>query len=338
MAQVKVMPFERTIECEEGQAILQAALTQGYYLRYGCKHGGCGTCKAMLVDGDVVDSSSSFALPGSERAKGYILVCSSRPTEDCVLDISSMELTEDEFLAGDKVEVFETTLVRRELLTPTICGLTLRLAEPSSIKFIAGQYVNVEIPDTTVVRSFSFANTPSSDGEIELIVRLIPDGQFGRYLSTRGEVGELVRVFGPMGSLKMRPSYRKLVMVAGGTGLAPILSMLGDLAEKGTDREIVCFVGARTCSELYFLARLEALRATLPGLEIIPVAEQPENGWRGERGRVTGAIPRSRSSLKGYDAYICGPGPMVDAARTAVVDLGVREKNVYYDAFVPTGE
>ncbi|MDB5068874.1 MAG: hypothetical protein JWM18_5308 [Chloroflexi bacterium] len=338
MAQVKVMPFERTIVCEEGQSVLQAALGQGYYLRYGCKHGGCGTCKALLVDGDVVDGSSSFALASSERVKGWILVCSSRPTEDCVLDISSMELTEDEFLAGDRVEVFETTLVRRELLTPTICGLTLRLSEPSSIRFTAGQFVNVEIPDSTVVRAFSFANAPGSGGEIELIVRLIPDGRFGHYLTMRGELGDRIRVYGPLGSLRMRPSYRKIVMVAGGTGLAPILSMLGDVAEKGSDREMVCFVGARTCSELYFLERLEAMRATLPGLEIIPVAEQPENGWKGERGRVTEAIPRRRSSLKGYDAYICGPGPMVDAARSAVVALGVREKNIYFDAFVPTGE
>jgi NAD(P)H-flavin reductase len=141
-----------------------------------------------------------------------------------------------------------------------------------------------------------------------------------------------------MGSLRMRPSYRKIVMIAGGTGLAPILSMLGDLAEKGSDREIVCFVGARTDSELYFVERLEALRATLSGLEIIPVVEQPLNGWKGEQGRVTEAIPRRRSSLKGYDAYICGPAPMVDAARSVVVNLGVREKNIYYDAFVPSGE
>lgn len=337
MAQVRVMPFDRTFACEDGQSILQAALGQGYFLRYGCKKGGCGTCRAMVVDGDVEDGSSTFALPTSERNQGWILVCSTRVFGDCVLDISSMELTEEEFLAGDQIEMWETTLVRRELLTPTIYGLTLRVDDPPAIRFVAGQFVNVEIPGTSTVRSFSFANTPRNDGEIELLVRLLPGGCFGEYLGDRAAIGDRVRVFGPLGKLRMRPTYRKIVMVAGGTGLAPILSMLGELADKGSDREVVCFVGARTCTELYHLDRLEALRSSLPGLEVFPVVENAENGWRGERGRVTEAIPRVRDSLKGYDAYICGPGPMVDAARDMVVALGVRDRNVYFDAFLPTG-
>jgi len=110
VSQVRFTPFGRTIECAEGEPILSAALSRGYFLRYGCKHGGCGTCKVLVTDGDLEDSGSSFALTRADRSAGWALACSSRPLSDCVIDISAMGLTEDEFLAGDQVETFETVI------------------------------------------------------------------------------------------------------------------------------------------------------------------------------------------------------------------------------------
>ena len=337
MPKVKFTPFDRTIECADGEGILGAALSQGYFLRYGCKHGGCGTCKVLVTDGDVEDSGSSFALAHAERTAGWALACSSRPLSDCVIDISPMGLTEEEFLAGDQVETFETVIERVTDLTPTIRGVTLRLVSPPQMRFTAGQFVNVEVPGTADVRAFSMANTPGANSEIELIVRIFPGGKFSEYLK-RAKKGDAVRVFGPVGSLRVRLSYRKILMIAGGSGMAPVLSMLTDLTEKRDRRQITVFFGARTCEELYYLDRLKTLCDLSAQAEFVPVVEDPgPAAWEGESGRVTEVVARRMGSLRGYDAYLCGPPPMVEAARELVVQLGVREANVYFDAFVPTG-
>lgn len=336
MSKVRVTPFGRTIVCAEGEPILSAALSRGYFLRYGCKHGGCGTCKVMVTDGDIEDSGSSFALTRAERSVGWALACSSRPLSDCVIDVSAMGLTEDEFLAGDQVEAFETVIESVTDLTPTIRGVTLRLLNPPQMRFTAGQFVNVEVPGTDSVRAFSMANAPSANSQIELIVRIFPGGQFSEYLK-HAEKGQIVRVFGPVGSLRMRVSYRKILMIAGGSGLAPLLSMLTDLTQKNDRRPVTVFFGARTCEELYYLDRLNALSNLSARAEFVPVVEGAGLAWEGETGLVTDAIARRMGSLRGYDAYLCGPPLMVEAARELVVQLGVREANVYFDAFVPTG-
>jgi NAD(P)H-flavin reductase/ferredoxin len=333
---VRFTPFDRTIECADGEGILGAALSQGYFLRYGCKHGGCGTCKVLVTDGDVEDSGSSFALAHAERSAGWALACSSRPLSDCVIDISPMGLTEEEFLAGDRVETFDTVLERVTDLTPTIRGVTLRLVSPPAMRFTAGQFVNVEVPGTGDVRAFSMANAPSAASEIELIVRIFPGGKFSEYLKD-AQKGDTVRVFGPVGSLRVRLSYRKILMIAGGSGMAPMLSMLADLTQKGDRRAATLFFGARTRAELYHTERLAALCDLAARAEFVPVVQDPGEAWDGERGLVTDAVARRMGSLRGYDAYLCGPPPMVEAARELVVRLGVREANVYFDAFVPTG-
>src|SRR6516164_5695993 len=255
MPNVRFAPFDRTIECAEGVPILSSALSQGYFLRYGCKHGGCGTCKALVIEGDIEDSGSSFALTPADRSDGWALLCSSQPLSDCVIDISAMGLTDEEFQAGDQVETFETVIERVTDLTPTIRGVTLRLVSPPQMRFTAGQFVNVEVPGTADVRAFSMANTPGANSEIELIVRIFPGGKFSEYLK-RAKKGDAVRVFGPVGSLRVRLSYRKIIMIAGGSGMAPMLSMLTDLIQKNDRRAATLFFGARTCAELYHTDRL----------------------------------------------------------------------------------
>jgi NAD(P)H-flavin reductase/ferredoxin len=329
-------PFGRTLECAEGQTILSAALSGGYYLRYGCKYGGCGTCKVLVTDGDIEDSGSSFALTPAERSAGWALVCSSRALSDCVIDISAMNLTEEEFLAGDQIETFDTVIESITDLTPTLRSVTLRLVDPPQMRFTAGQFVNVEVPGTDDLRAFSMANPPSENSKIELVVRIFPGGQFSEYLK-HAERGQRVRVFGPVGSLRVRLSYRKILMIASGSGLAPLLSMLTDLTQKRDRRSVTVFFGARTREELYHLDRLNALCDRSAQVEFVPVVEEADQSWTGETGLVTDVIARRMGVLRGYDAYVCGPPSMVEAARELVIRLGVREANVHFDAFVPTG-
>jgi propane monooxygenase reductase subunit len=337
MNDVKVQPFDEVLGCEDDETILGAVLRQGYFLRYGCKGGGCGTCKVLLVDGDVDEHGSSFALPSSERAKGWILACASIPVEDCVIDVESMEMTEEEFRAGDVTVTYDTELEVVEPLTHDIRFVRLRLVEPERMKFVAGQFVSVGIPGTGLFRSYSMANPPSADQVVELIVRVIPGGMFSSWLEQRARPGDRVPVQGPYGMLKIRLSHRRILMIAGGSGMAPILSMLEDLAEKGNERPVTLFFGARSERDLYLEDRLAKLGERMP-LEFVPaLSESWAPSWSGETGLVTEVLRRRLPSLEGWDAYMCGPPPMIDAATPLLVDSGVRARNIYFDAFAPTG-
>jgi NAD(P)H-flavin reductase/ferredoxin len=338
MPRVRLDPFGAEVVCADGETILAAVLRNGYFVRYGCKYGGCGTCQALLVEGDARDSGSSFALPGPARAQGWVLTCSSTPLGDCAIDVSAMELTEEEFLGGDTVTTIAASLASIESLTPTIYGVTLRLVDPPAMPFTAGQFVKVVVPgrENEAPRAFSMANSPADDSAVELFVKRLPGGLFARYLES-ARPGAPLQLHGPLGSLRARPSYRKMIMVAGGTGLAPLLSILTDLARKQDRRAAVLFFGARTPGELYHLDRIRRLCDTSAELSFVPVVQYPEPGWEGETGMVTEAVARRMPNLRGYDAYICGPPPMVMAARDLVLRLGVRLPNIYCDAFTPAG-
>jgi propane monooxygenase reductase subunit len=155
-----------------------------------------------------------------------MLLCSARPVGDCAIDVDVMELTDDEFRAGDRVGAFETEVVAFEELTHDTRGPTLALRDQGTMTFGAGQFVNLEIPGTDEVRSYSIANTPHVSDRIQLVVKLLPGGTFSGHLRSRLAVGDRLRVFGPLGELKLRLSHRRVLVVAGGSGLAPFLSML----------------------------------------------------------------------------------------------------------------
>lgn len=280
----------------------------------------------------------AFALPNSAREQGWILTCSSTPLADCEIDVSSMDLSDAEFYGGDQVATLAASLVSVESLTPTIYGVILRLLDPPVMRFKAGQFVSIEIPGPTdgAARAFSMANSPAEDSKVELFVKRLPGGRFADYLAS-AQPGDIICLHGPLGSLRVRPSYRKMIMIAGGSGLAPILSMLTDLADRHDQRPGCLFFGARTSAELYHIDRLQRLCRARPQFDFVPVVAEPEPAWNGETGMVTDAIARRMPSLRGYDAYICGPPPMVAAAIALTLRLGVREPNIYYDAFVPIG-
>ena len=255
-----------------------------------------------------------------------------------MIDVSCMALSEAEFYGGDQVGTLTAWIESVRELTPSIYSVRLRLVDPVALAFKAGQFVDVEVPGVVgaAPRAFSLANSPAQDSLIELFVKRLPGGVFARYLESAG-LGEVIRLHGPLGSLRVRPSYRKLIMIAGGSGLAPMLSMLTDLAERGDQRAACLFFGARTTSELYHLDRIGALAASSADLKFVPVVQFPGLAWSGETGLVTDAVARRLPSLRGFDAYLCGPPPMVAAGIDVVRRLGVREPNIYYDAFVPTG-
>lgn len=334
---IRVEPFGESFECADGETILDAALRNGFFLKYGCRHGGCGTCKVVLSDGDVEGAGSSFAVSAGERADGVILACSSRPVTDCEVDVEAMEITEDEFRAGDQVQVFEVEVASLEWLTHDMCALSLMLRSPARIPFTAGQFVNVVVPGTDMMRSYSLANAPDDSDRIDLIVKVLPGGAFSGLLASGLGVGDPLTLHGPLGELRLRLSHRKVLMVAGGSGLAPFLSILRNLERRNRLRDIDLVFGARTQADLYLAEELARLPAALPGFRFLPAVSEPDTSpWDGDRGLVTEVISRRYTSLDGYDAYLAGPPAMIEATIPLLTRLGVRPANVHFDAFVPS--
>nr|QOE77415.1 alkene monooxygenase reductase [Rhodococcus ruber]BAA07115.1 reductase [Gordonia rubripertincta] len=338
MTTINVQPFSHEYSCEDGESLLDGALRNSLLLKYGCKHGGCGTCKVRLLDGDVEEPGSSFALTPEDRENDVILACASVPLEPCTIDVEPSGLTEEEFFSGDTSREFQTVVGGVEFLTADIARVRLRLEPGEEIAFTAGQFVNVEVPGTGLLRTFSLANAPDDPSVVELICKLYPDGLFSRFLRDEAAPGTPVRVFGPYGQLKIRLSHRPILMIAGGSGLAPLLSMLRDLAAKKCDRPVSMFFGARSVDDLYLIEEIREIGESLADFEFIPVlSESSPADWHGETGMVTDALLRWRAELA-HDVYLCGPPPMIDAAVPLLVERGVRPRNIYYDAFTPAAQ
>ncbi|RTL29882.1 MAG: 2Fe-2S iron-sulfur cluster binding domain-containing protein, partial [Rhodocyclaceae bacterium] len=202
--ELTIEPLGQTIEIEEGQTILDAALRAGIYLPHACCHGLCATCKVQVSDGEVEHGeASSFALMDFERDEGKCLACCATAQSDLVIEA---EIEEDPDAENLPVRDFDGTVTRIESLTPTIKGVWIKLDEP--MRFQAGQYVNLELPGGLGSRAFSIASAPSSDGEVELNIRIVPGGQGTTYVHERMQAGEKVRISGPYGRFFVKKSAR----------------------------------------------------------------------------------------------------------------------------------
>jgi len=337
---VRFEPVGIEIEVGEDQTILRAAAEQGIMLMHGCKEGQCASCKSFILDGDDIelDKYSTFALPDYELEEGYTLLCRAHAFEDVTIELLNYD--EDMIRSGLPIQQGVAEVVSRDAVTHDMRHLVLRLIEPEEIKFFPGQYMDIKIPGTTVVRSFSMANTSSRDGGLlEFIIKVYPDGRFSRFLADKLAEGDRLDLTGPFGVFTLREGDSDLVFVGGGAGLAPILALLRSMAERGIARKATFFYGARTRADLCFEAELAELERRLPNFRYLPALSEADgdDGWAGETGLITDVVRRYASNLTGAHAYVCGPPPMVEAALPLLASLGVQEKRIYYDKFTFTG-
>ena len=331
--QVTLEPFGISFECGEDETILAAALRQGIGLRYGCKHGACGSCKAQIASGDVdVEEASDFALMEFEREAGVALLCSAYPLEDVVIELEHYE--EAELTAARPIQEFES---RVELVTPIsrdIWRLLLNIDAPP-FEFDAGQFVEINVTGTDEWRAYSMANSPSRGDQIELLIKQIPDGIFSNFMVETLSVGDPLRIRGPYGQFKVADGFAPIVMVAGGSGMAPILSMLRQLSEVRSEREVTFYYGARTREDLICEEAIAAAAEGLKAFNYVPALS--DDGWSGEEGLITEVINRRSDNLRGAEAYLCGPPPMIDAAAEVLKDHGMFGTRIRFDKFVNTG-
>jgi propane monooxygenase reductase component len=344
MAEKHVVRFEPVgieIEVDENQTILRGAAEQGVMLMHGCKEGQCAACKSFILDGEDIDHDkySTFALPDYELEEGYTLLCRAHAYEDLTIELLNYD--EEMIRSGLPIVDGVAEVVANDEVTHDMRHLVLKLVEPDWIKFFPGQYMDISVPDTDQVRSFSMANTTSRDeGLLEFVIKVYPDGLFSKFLADKVAVGDRLDISGPFGVFTLREGENDLVFVGGGAGMAPILSLLRSMAERGLQRKATFFYGARTKKDLCFEDELHELEEKLTDFRYVPALSEPgdDDGWDGETGLITDVVKRLASNLKGAHGYVCGPPPMVEAAIPLLAQLGVEEKRVYYDKFTTTGE
>jgi propane monooxygenase reductase component len=337
---VRFEPVGIEIEVDSDQNILRAAAEQGVQLMHGCKEGQCAACKSFVLEGEDIelDSYSTFALPDFEKEEGHTLLCRAHPYEDLVIELTNYD--EEIIRSGLPLRRGTVEVVSNEPVTHDMRRLVVQLVEPEEIKFFPGQYMDFLVPGTEETRSFSMANTPDREGVFEFVIRIYPDGLFSGHLSDM-QPGQQLQVEAPFGTFTLRESRTSpLIFVGGGAGMAPMLGLLRSMAERGVERSVTFYYGARTARDLCFTEELAELGTRLKEFTYVPALSEPKAGehWTGETGLITEVVKRRESTLQGFDAYVCGPPPMVDAAIATLSALGVPENAIFYDKFTPTHE
>jgi propane monooxygenase reductase component len=337
---VRFEPVGIEIEVDESQTVLRAAFEQGIMLMHGCKEGQCAACKSFVLDGEDIelDKYSTFALPDFEKEEGFTLLCRAHVFEDVRIELLNYD--EEMIRSGHPIQQAVAEVVSNEPVTHDMRHLVLKLVEPQEINYFPGQYIDIAIPGTDVVRSFSMANVSSKEsGQLEFVIKIYPDGQFSHFLDATLAVGDRLDVVGPYGVFTLRDGRDcDLVFVGGGAGMAPILSVLRSLAERGSTRKATYYYGARKRRDLCFEKELYDLQESLPNFRFVPALSEPDEDepWDGEVGLITDVVKRHESDLADSDSYVCGPLPMVEAAMDVLTALGAVEKRIYYDKFTTT--
>jgi propane monooxygenase reductase subunit len=338
---VRFEPVGIEIEVDSDQNILRAAAEQGVQLMHGCKEGQCAACKSFVLEGEDIelDKYSTFALPDYEKDEGHTLLCRAHAYEDLVIELSNYD--EEIIRSGLPLRRGTVEVVSNEPVTHDMRHLVVQLVEPEEIKFFPGQYMDFVVPGTDESRSFSMANVPGRDGRFEFVIRIYPGGLFSQHLADGLQPGDRLEVEAPFGTFTLREGRTSpLIFVGGGAGMAPMLGLLRSMAERGVERPVTFYYGARTARDLCFTDELAELGTRLKDFTYVPALSEPAegDGWTGETGLITEAVQRRESTLEGFDAYVCGPPPMVDAAIVTLSALGVPDNAIFYDKFTPTHE
>ena len=315
----------RFINCREDQTVADASYRQRINIPLDCRDGACGTCKAMCESGSY-DGGTYIedALSGDEAAAGYVLPCSMKPRSDLVLQIAT---TSD--VAKTSAATYTGTLATLDRLSNTTMAVGIDIPNRPELAFLPGQYVNIAVPGTDQQRSYSFSNAPD-DERLTFLVKLTPGGAMSDYLTQRAAVGDTISFTGPNGSFFLRETDRPVLLLAGGTGLAPVLSMLRTL--RGSRRAVHLVYGVSTDEDLVALDEIEQIGSGIDGFSWDHCVSDPAS-QAANLGYVTALI--GPEHLHGGDVavYLCGPPPMVESVRTHLATAGIEPTGFYYEKF-----
>jgi len=335
---VLLQPVGIEMTVMEGETVLDAAFRQGISLPHGCKEGQCSACKCILTEGDVeLKKYSTFALNEMERETNHILLCCTLAESD--LEVELLNYDEELLSRSMPVADYDGRVTRVDQLTHDIRLLEVDIDNP--LKFYAGMYADITLPGANITRSFSMASTPASTNRLQFIIKKYPNGAFSGLLDGNLTPGTALKLRGPYGTCMRRENRDgPMILVGGGSGMSPLLSILEDQIANGPTRSIYFFYGARTAKDLFYLDRFAELAAQHPEFKFIPALSDAEGdtSWTGEKGWVHEVAKQYLSELDlddDADAYVCGPGPMIDAAFPVLVVAGLDTDHIHCDRFTP---
>lgn len=317
----------RFIDCAPNETVSDAAYRQKINIPLDCRDGACGTCRGFCESGQVDMPASSYiddALTPEEAAKGFILACQARPRSDCVIQVPASSAackTGSASLSG--------TIAAVEQLSPSTIGFSVDLDD--GVGFLPGQYVQVEVPGTGLTRAYSFSSAPGSRNAA-FVVRNVPQGRMSSWLTGQAQPGQRIGMTGPYGSFYLREVVRPVLFLAGGTGIAPFLSMLEVLAAQGSAHPVRLVFGVTSDQDLVALAQLDAVRDRMPNFDYRTCVADPASGHP-RKGYVTAHIEPEWMNGGDVDVYLCGPVAMVEAVRGWLGSAGHTPNSFHYEKF-----
>jgi Na+-transporting NADH:ubiquinone oxidoreductase subunit F len=324
---------ETEMTVEGGKPLLSTLMGEKLFIPSACGgRGSCGFCKVKVVSdiGDYVATELPW-ITEEEKKENIRLSCQIKVKKDLAIRIP-----EELF----NVKEYRTRVERIRDLTYDIKEVTLKLIDPSEIKFRAGQYIQFQTPEyelssESVYRAYSCSSVPSRKDIVELEIRLVPNGICTTYVFEHIKEGDEVTINGPYGEFFLRDTDAEIVFIAGGSGMAPIKSILLDMAEKGIDRKATYFFGARTTRDLFLLDEMRELEKRLPRFSFVPALSAPaeEDKWSGESGLITEVLDRHLKDGNHLEAYLCGSPGMIDASVGVLTKKGLPEELIFYDKF-----
>ena len=319
----------RFVSCNEGETVLDAAYRAQINLPMDCSDGVCGTCKGACHQGeiDLGDEYLDEALSDEEAGQGMVLTCQMVPASDCVVEVpvtSTMCKTGNAEVTGTVTEV--------NLISPT--SIELKITADDDLVFLPGQYVNIQVPGTKETRSYSFSSQ-SGSRDLSFLIRNVPGGLMSSWLVGKAKSGDKVTLNGPRGSFYLRPIERPILMLAGGTGLAPFLSKLEHMKANGCDLPIHLVYGASSEDDLVCLDILEHFSEELEHFSYVTcISGEDSNHPR--KGYVTHHMDGAPLNGGDVDVYLCGPPPMVDSVLAFFREKGIKPASFHYEKFAPS--
>jgi CDP-4-dehydro-6-deoxyglucose reductase, E3 len=329
---VTIQPSGHQFHVEDDETVLEAALREGFSLAYGCRNGACGTCKGKILEGRVdYGQHQENTLTETEKARGQALFCVAKPLTDVVIEAKEIGAARD-----IPIKILPCRVQQMEKRAPDVLVLKLKLPASERLQFLAGQYIDFLLKDGRR-RSYSLANPPHDDALLELHIRHVDQGSFSDHVFESMKEKDILRFEGPLGSFFLREdSDKPCILIAGGTGFAPIKGILEHAFNTETQRQMVLYWGARALRDLYMPELPSQWQQEHDNFTFIPVLSQPESGdnWSGRTGYVHDAVLADFEHFSGYQVYACGAPAMVDAAHKAFTARGLPQDEFYSDAFV----
>ncbi|MCY1214529.1 Benzoate 1,2-dioxygenase electron transfer component [compost metagenome] len=318
----------RFIDANPSETVADAAYRQGINIPLDCRDGACGTCKCFAEAGlyDLGQDYIEDALSEEEAAQGYVLTCQMRAESDCVVRVPASS-----DVCKTQQASFEASISAVRQLSDSTISLSIKGESLSKLAFLPGQYVNLKVPGSEQTRAYSFSSL-QKDGEVSFLIRNVPGGLMSSFLTGLAKAGDSMSLTGPLGSFYLRDIRRPLLLLAGGTGLAPFTAMLEKIAEEGSEHPLHLIYGVTNDFDLVETEKLADFAARIPNFTYSACVANPESSYP-QKGYVTQHIEPRHLNDGDVDVYLCGPPPMVEAVSQYIREQGISPANFYYEKF-----